>query len=371
MIIPFFAIPSLNILINAFSVGPSYGKYLQRSCPGSLIQFYSRASFALAVAAKNILNERKKDFGTIWLPDYFCNEALAPTRKMNVNIHFYPIKENLEPDWDNIEREINETAAPDIFMIVHYFGFPNNIERAVMLCERYNIELIEDMAHMLEGAVRPHRSLKIFSPRKLLPLPEVGILVSRDVPPMPPEVQRTKNINVLKWVLICMIKKLLIGLGISWYGFRSRRADAAGVRGIRDDNSVSASLPNGYSLKLLSAIEEEIPKIIEKRRNNYSFLYDRVQGRDDIYPLFPSFPPGACPYVLPLIIDNRQKEVFHEFRLRGIPASTWPDLPPEVESNREEHKAAVRLRNRILLLPVHQGLGERQLSYIADTLKSL
>lgn len=368
---PFVPIPSLAILVHALFAKPSRGKHWLNSYPGHSIQFYSRGSFGLAAAVNFILDKKNKNSGIVWLPDYFCNEALVPMRNMNVSICYYSIKENLEPNWDDIERELKDIKAPDAFLIVHYFGFPNNIEKAITLCKKYNIELIEDMAHLLTGTVGAGNSFKIFSPRKLLALPEGGLLLSPGQHSLSYNIAKTGNINIFKWILVKLIQKILIGVGVSWHEFSRRRAENRNKRQHPTKYNVADRIPNNYSMKLLSLTEEEISRVYEKRKRNYGWLCKSVKKMDNVNPLFLDIPHGTCPYVFPLVVHEKGDELYNELRLKGIPVSTWPDLPPEVEESKEQHKNAIWLRDHILLLPVHQDLDEKQLDYMAQTLMEI
>ncbi len=371
MFISFIPQPSLFFLVHALSIPPQSGKYWQICYPDHSIQFYASGSFALADAVKIILDSRKKNSGIVWVPDYFCNEALAHIRSIDIRFHFYPIKENLEPDWDEVEYEIDRIGSPDIFIIVHYFGFPNDTDKAIQLSKQYHFELVEDMAHLLSGNKSSNLSYKIFSPRKLLPIPEGGILVSPNNHAIPSVNIRTGNNNILKWILMKFVQKILIGAEISWYRFHNLKTDTISKKSYQNDYTATISLPHNYSLKLLSLFEGDMLTIIEKRRTNYALLHNRVKRRNNIRPLFPCLMPGACPYVFPIVIEENKKTFQNKLFLKGIPTGTWPDLPPEVENDEEHHKNAVWFHDHVLLIPIHQDLGEKQIHYIADILVNL
>ena len=58
---------------------------------------------------------------------------------------------------------------------------------------------------------------------------------------------------------------------------------------------------------------------------------------------------------------SRAEEVFRQRQSQGLLVTTWPDLPPEVNQNRELHANAWRLRHSYLYLPLHQSLSAREL----------
>ncbi|MFC1480305.1 DegT/DnrJ/EryC1/StrS family aminotransferase, partial [Candidatus Omnitrophota bacterium] len=133
----------------------------------------------MADGVEVLIKETKKTQGCIWVPDYICNEPLEALRDSRFNLVFYPIDRDLRPKWDVLEFLAEETARPDVFVLVHYFGFTNDINGARMFCQKYQAELLEDAAHTLfpTGCIGQSDNAIIFSPRKLLSVPEGGLLV--------------------------------------------------------------------------------------------------------------------------------------------------------------------------------------------------
>src|SRR5258707_3967095 len=61
---------------------------------GGDARVYSRGAWALAAAAAVAGRGRP---ATVFIPDYFCNEALRPLRAAGHRLVFYPIDEALQP----------------------------------------------------------------------------------------------------------------------------------------------------------------------------------------------------------------------------------------------------------------------------------
>ena len=77
--------------------------------------WFSRSRFAILSIAKWLeANNRGKPI-LIWVPDYFCNQTLDLLRIDNFSIHFYPINNDLKPNWSICEQEAIENK-PDIFI---------------------------------------------------------------------------------------------------------------------------------------------------------------------------------------------------------------------------------------------------------------
>ena len=54
--------------------------------------------------------------------------------------------------------------------------------------------------------------------------------------------------------------------------------------------------------------------------------------------------------------NSSADSVFKLMEIRGLPVTTWPDLPPEVKHFKERHANAWHLRHSRIYLPVHQTL---------------
>ena len=111
--------------------------------------------------------------------------------------------------------------------------------------------------------------------------------------------------------------------------------------------------------------------VVEKRRRNYLRLSQAINGVKGVSPLLLTIPDQVCPYAFPLILSDKRKDVALQLQHKGIPASSWPDLPPEVLQKPGEHKTAIWLQEHILLLPVHQDLSCKQVKYMAFKLREI
>ena len=109
--------------------------------------------------------------------------------------------------------------------------------------------------------------------------------------------------------------------------------------------------------------------MIETRRAHYLQVLKVCEGLDGIQAMFPNLPQGVCPYVFPVqVSDNAQKWV-DVLRSKGVPASRWPDLPPEA-LNSGCFPESVRLAQNTVLLPVHQSLTAAHMEKMTQSLKS-
>ncbi len=111
-----------------------------------------------------------------------------------------------------------------------------------------------------------------------------------------------------------------------------------------------------YVLRKLS-----ISKIVKRRFENLSFMYNEISNKD--YLLF-GFDEIKSPFVLPLIFKNEKERNIVKQRLidNGVyPPIHWA-LPGEVTKN---YVYEQDLSNKVLSIPIDQRYTEKELSIIA------
>lgn len=365
MTLPAVPLPTLRALCRALagrrrdSLEPWRGAKGERS-----VEFYSAGRFALSAGIAGALELRGRKSGVVWLPDYVCEEAVSPLRSEALTVRYYPIRGDLSPDWIWLNAEATVSAPPDVFVLVHYFGVPNSFGAARDFCASVGAELIEDCAHVLVPTSGCGEATSVFSPRKLLPLPEGGLLVGKSPVRESVNVAFGRNTAFVgKWVAKRLAQKVMIATGISWHGSRNGAVAAS--------SSEAVTLhPDGYSLRLLGVIAKEIDAVIVRRRHNYFRLLRAVVGSDDAAPLFPALADDICPYAFPLIFRRGRDDLNVRLRSRGVPSSDWPNLPAEVLAAPGDHRVAIDIQRHILLLPVHQDLSDVQVDVMANELKA-
>ena len=175
-------LPSWSSLFQAFWKRPlSLDELSAKWCrEGEVAGLFSRSAWSLVRVALWRQQESPSKNITIFVPDYFCNSSLQALRALNVNLRFYPINHNLEPDHKAC-RDLAEESPPDIFVLVHYFGCPTLAAPTKDFCAKHNAWLLEDAAHVLRpvSGVGKYGDFIIYSPHKLLPIPDGAVLVIR------------------------------------------------------------------------------------------------------------------------------------------------------------------------------------------------
>lgn len=368
MTIPYALIPTVKIILRAVFRKLSSDLVWTNNIHSGSVTFYARGALALLATLEKIRFKNKQGRGEVWLPDYFCNEPVLLLKSNGFRLHFYPIKKDLSPNWEKIKGRTIDVLQLEAFVLVHYFGFPQTLETARDFCRQNDAVLIEDCAHQII-INEPANNPMIYSPRKFFPIPDGGILVEPGITQKTINYRRDSLVSC-KWLILRLAQKIMLILNIPWHMFRTPfYQQKTLVAGTKIDQTDGA--PNIFSLKLLSVMENDLAKIIRKRRQNYLQLMQTATWHQDVQPLFPNLPDNICPFMFPIIVQEGSETLIKKLRQRGIPASSWPDLPAEVLNDSADHSEALWLKKNILLLPIHQDLKEKQIGYLISCLNKV
>jgi hypothetical protein len=372
MTIPGAPLPRISSLLKACRAPFFQGEPWFNKRPEFLTRLYRHGRLALAAGIDAVRRSQGAASVIVWLPDYFCNEALEPLRRLPVRLKFYPIQEDLTPSWPRLEEAVSRQPGVKVLVLVHYFGFPNAGAEARNFCDRHGMTLLEDAAHLL----RPHAGLGmgdilIFSPRKLLAVPAGGILViPRGLEPYLEEGSRYPAArDAFPWVCLRLAQKLLLRGHLPWHGWRQPSPNGRSSGEPPDYQPLEWWSCDRYTLKLLKVAETELNETVSQRRRNFLRLAAWMDGLARVRPLFPRLLEEICPYAFPLLVEGGLSNILSRLWSAGIPASQWPVFPPEVLAVVSEHRGAIRTRERLMLLPVHQSLSLDQIDLMGQQVR--
>ncbi len=311
---------------------------------------------------------------TALLPSYLCPSIVNVFKRFRLNLKFYRVFENLEIDFNNL---MAMTAKAKVMLIIHYFGLPQPIEKIIRFCKEKKILLIEDCAQALfsksgERYLGTFGDYGFFSLRKSLALPDGGMLIVSDriVKPNLTDSYTQDNGDAHFFnIFSLLIKYMEVKLGITPRTFIKRSVNIR-KRYIEHDSRRKIDIKNGISRlssKLLGRTEEN--EIVEKRRNNYIYLYENLKGFTNLKIYYPFLPDGSCPLCFPVLTSNRDR-IRIELLKRGIDLRAfWDILPDEISAL--DCPVSHKVAEEILLLPVHQNLQKKHLDYILFSLREV
>ncbi|TGL98143.1 GNAT family N-acetyltransferase [Leptospira barantonii] len=372
----FAPLPSWKNLLSIFFFRNVDRAFLSKTWtePSNVSLWFSKSAWSLfSIATWKKFHSDPNQEITFWFPEYFCNSSLFLLREQGVKFVFYPIKENREPDYA-VCKELATKHPLDAFVLVHYFGKPNDANRAFEFCKTKNAVLIEDAAHILKPVkgIGEKGDFVLYSPHKHLPIPDGAVLIVRNSGPSnvvwekgdEDRVKRSAqefyraNGNtrflLLKWTLKRLLQKL---------GFRSRIDPHSDFLNDVSTEIVSFPFLSSLSGKMLSDIVLRLGAVAKKKIRIREIWNAILSDRFGLNVNPESMDRNWTPYLAEYSFDRTEEaeSAFRALLQDGIPVSTWPDLPPEVLKNNENGIANGQRRTR-LFVSIHQSLSESKIA---------
>jgi len=335
---------------------------------------------------------RQKMYGQnkvcVWIPNFFCNSSLKPLRDLGVELIFYPVNSNLYPDLE-LCKPLVDSNGLDIFVLVHYFGQAKRLDDVSIFCKKHGAYLVEDASHVflpIKG-VGEVGDFVFYSPHKHLAIPDGAILVVRKYGPH--EVGSKKSsIGILQETIneifnssknrkltayTWLLKRIIQSLGFR----RSIVCTPYHEDVLSQSNNFDDPKMSNLAKRLLNAQLNDLINISKIRIKN-AIKWNVVIRWLTSASVAPSYKwvstmdtPYLASFKFPCI--EVSEKLFHNLIKLGVPALTWPDMPPEVSSSISySDSIAISLRNQQFYLPVHQSLPKKfQLPVVKHEINSL
>lgn len=326
----------------------------------------------------------------ILVPAFICSAAVEPITAYGANVVFYDVKRNCEPSLEDLRARIGSRTRA--VLVVHYFGFPQQLHKMRSVCDQYGLLLIEDCAHVLpslpgEQPVGTYGDACVFSWRKLLPINDGAALYLKNPRDrFQPELKRESlrlTLRIAKGLLDQLVEQSsypMIRIPYSWVD-RSKKRLLKAIEGARTNVSgtgLDGNLPD-FDLRSVNLPmtrlsrwilrHSTISEIIEKRRRNYALLLKEVLQTPGVTPLFAELPMGVCPWVFPVFFDS-VSNAHLSLRQEGIPATSWSGVR-SASLSMGSFPDSDFLYDNLVFLPIHQSLEEAQITKIVTAVKAV
>lgn len=323
----------------------------------------------------------------ILLPAYHCPSGITPALHAGLSPVFYRIQRDLSIDLDDLNRKIsNRTAA---ILVIHYFGIATDMRPFSEFRQR-GIEVIEDWSHAFIDATGTHLSpctsdYAIYSFWKLAPC-SVGGALWRDAAHRQHDLTRASNITAapLRERLANAKRMLETALSHSshertkrvftWLeAMRTRRSEPRKEPNITEptqeigeshypfDLALAQSGMPGLARQVLESTD--LPSLTKQRRNNFEQYARLLAVNDGFKMLFPELPVQTCPWVFPVLLNNRNS-IDHRWRADGVALHTFGIY---LHSALFQHADAVSINDacylaeHVLCLAIHQNVSTVQI----------
>ena len=318
--------------------------------------WFASGSAILTHVARIFDNDLGANPSTLWLPDYFCDTATRGLRNIGTKVRHYPITSALEPDWQAIDQMLEDERAPDIFLLVHYFGKGADAIRAAAFCREVGAILIEDAAHALtvHGDIGRYGDAVFYCPHKVLAAPNGAILVHRHRRLAIDSLNNQLKIDVPStWITTRILQKLLPATVLR-YRVRKLSNFPTDLPGKPFDPN---ERPTSVGQSMIDRYADRLREIAAKRKRTAGAWRAAFRAHGGHYSAFLSqVEEGPMPYRFIVKCPDMALAIrlFDAFRTAGVAVESWPDLAPEVRTNAAAHQVALWLRETLLFLPLFQ-----------------
>jgi hypothetical protein len=111
-----------------------------------------------------------KEGSVILIPEIICDVAIKVFLKNKLKIRYYKLNSKFDPVWSDLNKKSSSKVS--CILMVHFFGYPQNIKKFKNFAKRKKIFLIEDNCHSLDLKINKrilgkNGDIGVDSPRKI------------------------------------------------------------------------------------------------------------------------------------------------------------------------------------------------------------
>ncbi len=296
----------------------------------------ARAAFAALL--------RARDVRRLWLPAYVCDALAQACIFAGVEACWYGVDHRLEPDIAGLSQGLKPSDAA---LVVAYFGRSPPVALQDLALRRADVLWIEDRAQALAPDGPSWAGVELYSPRKLIGVPDGGLLVGEGS--LPPTLEP----------------------GVA--DAAPQRARAADLDGVDPQTWYPAfqtqeahfdARPLGMSALTRDLLTQIDPvPLAARRRTNYAILARALPQ----FALWPQVEPAFAPLAFPVRVKDRDGVVARMAAERIYCPHHWPDLPSSAADFPEVHA----LNAELLSVPCDHRYGAQDMARVIEKLTSL
>lgn len=279
---------------------------------------------------------RAKQYKKVYLPYYTCDVMLEPIEKLDLEVEFYHIDENLLPLFD-----YSKVKDSEVFVYTNYFGVCDyNVDEVAQQCKN----LIVDNSQAFYS--KPLMGVDTFySPRKFFGLPDGAYLYTDTL--LDDELETDVSYQRFEHLL----GRIDIGTEDFYGAFKSN-----------DDSLMNQSIKKMSKLtqRLLSSIDYK--SIAEIRKQNFEYLSSELT---DTNLLNISTPQSSVPLVYPYLMDRGHELKKKLIQNKVFVATYWPNVSEWCNKDSYEFWLCSNLVN----IPIDQRYEIDDMKQIVEIIK--
>lgn len=332
----------------------------------NIINYFSKSSWSIFLI---VLLKLKNETLNIWVPSYYCEDAIFLIKKLNIKINYYEVDDNFAPDESNLKR-LYKKNKPDIIIFCNFFGKNCFSPYLKEISKQSNSWLIEDATHSIspQNNIGKYGDFIIYSPYKFLPIPTGAILTTSlefiEKNKLEILFNSKDQINLLKKNFIILnfkknnnfihnsvwiLKKILSKLNLNF----NKIQDFSFEEKLENSDYFWSPKLDYLSKNLLSRYAENIEVEKEKRLRmlilwkKLILQFEETKNLDFDISFINN---NQTPYFA--IIKDSENDLVKKYnylKKKKLPVLTWPNLPNDISKD----SFSLKLRKKIFFLPLH------------------
>jgi perosamine synthetase len=331
----------------------------------------------------------------VLLPAFHCPSAVEPALHAGLQPVFYRVRRDLSIDGDDLIAKADANTAA--VLVIHFFGIAPDLAPIEPL-RAAQIRVVEDCSHAFvqvdpcELSGDPSSDFRIYSFWKTVPC-GIGGGVRRAEPGVRTAVEsrapwaaRARNYKrlfeeaadregpaLLRAALASLKVPRLFSIAASPGGSAPSEQNLLrhGEQYYPLDAEVSRAAMPTHSRRIIEG--SDIEAIARRRRENFAHYASAQARMQPMRPLLSSLPHRACPWVYPVLIEDRSL-VDHRLRARGVALHTFGIyLHSALFAGTDERTVAdaLFLAQRVLCLAIHQDLETQDIDRSVATIREV
>ena len=300
---------------------------------------WENASSALAALVAHLAPQ------TVWMPGYLCAHMAAAVPA--AQRRFFGLTATMQPD----VTRLSGVEAGDLVLAVRYFGEPPGVDWQGFVAAHPQVHFVEDCAQSLLPAVSD-ADWRIFSPRKVMGVPEGGILVplsarARQAGMRGPR-QPADPARVAQRALPMQMRRDHPFDNAAWHPLHQAAENA----GLVNDHAMD---PTALTLLL----SQDPGPMIAARRANFAVLAARLAD----HALFATLADACAPFGFPVVLPapDRDAILARMHREQVFPAVHWRDIAAPMQMVADHVRSA-----SLATLPCDHRYDLQDMARVAD-----
>lgn len=330
----------------------------------------------------------------ILAPSYYCGSEIDPLLDTGATVQLYRVDNWARLDLENVKSRISKQTK--LVYVTHYFGFPQpDLLALKVLCNENNIYLLEDCALSMFSQIDNQHvgtigDVSVFCFHKFFPsMGGGGLVVNNPVLEgdhtfnnSPPKDQMFRGITraIIDSVLGYNFRRSLVRVLTSLLGKTESIPDNSKEKALNfsDESEFSEDIPASYyfdrahmntkmnpiTKRALGAFS--VMQTISQRRENFLYYVERLKHQPELELLIEELPDNVCPHIFPVVVQNRDYLCAALNALNIGCTPWWRGWHRALESN--EFPEAIRLKNTVLALPLHQYMSKDHIDFVCHHL---